>query len=298
MAALAALLFGLTIPASAPLLAYAGPNVLAGLLYVGAGIAVIAPSLRRTPHTPTPTRHAPLRLAVAVIAGGLIAPVLILLALQQSSASEVSLLLNLELAATVVIAVLFFRDHLPWRGWVGTVIIVLAGVILAGGALGSPMAVILVALACILWAIDSNISATLPFPAPRIVLVKGLVAGTANVLIGLLLGQPFPAMLALGAALIVGALGYGISLVSWIGAARRLGTARTTAIFALAPFIGALTAWIVDRSAPPTQLLAAAIAALGVALVITAGAHAHMHDHGDLRHAHPHLPDEDHRHDH
>lgn len=305
LAVLAALLFGLTVPASVPLIEHTGPNMLAGLLYLGAALAVALPAWRarddageRLPWRMGLGGHRTARLLVAVIAGGLLAPVLVLIALAASSASEVSLLLNLELAATVAIAVAFFHDHLPWRGWVGALVLLLAGVVLAGGAVGSPATVGLMALACILWALDSNISATLDMPGTRIVLAKGLVAGTANVVLALFLGQPWPTPGVVLGALAVGALGYGLSLVSWIDAARRLGTARTTSVFALAPFIGAGAGWLLAGSLPPLQLLAAVLAAAGVALVITAGAHAHVHDHGDITHSHGHLPDSDHRHAH
>lgn len=298
LATLAAVLFGLTVPASAPLLDSAGPVVLAGLLYLGAALGVVVPALRSR-ESWRMSRGTVLRLAVAVLSGGLVAPVLVLVALAGSDAAEVSLLLNLELAATVVLAVVAFGDHLPARGWIGAGLIVAAGALLAGGDVGSVGTVALVAAACLLWALDSNISATLAdVPPTRIVLVKGAVAGTANVVIGASLGQPVPIGTPLAAALVVGALGYGISLVAWIAAARRLGAARTMAVFATAPFIGAATAWAVAGGFTPLQGGAALLAGIGATLVVLAGAHAHSHAHGAVVHDHPHVPDTEHRHTH
>lgn len=297
-AALAALLFGASTPFAAQLARDVNPFTLAGLLYLGAALVVLPGTVARRPD-PAAVRRGAGRLAVAVLLGGAVGPVLLALGLRHASAANASLLLNLELVFTVVLAAVVFREHIGRRVVAGTVLVGAAGVLLAGpGATADlRLGAALIAGACLCWAIDNSVTAALDELAPvHITFAKGLVAGTANTVIGLVVGPP-PTASVVGAALLVGALGYGLSITLWVAGARDLGAARAQVVFATAPFLGAVVAWTVLRE--PVQgvtVAALLVAAVGVALVSRSG-HAHDHRHEPTVHDHEHVHDDDH-HDH
>lgn len=295
--AASALLFGAATPAIKPLLDHAGSVVVAGLLYLGAALAA-APFGRSATREPVPSAQR-WRLLGAVALGGGLAPVLLVTALDRTPAGTVSLLLNLEMVATAVIARVFLREHIGGRAGVGIGVVVVGGVVLAGfGGTGMAPGALLVAGACLCWGIDNAVAASLSAYSPaRITLVKGLVAGSVNFVIGVALDGWPPAWVVL-VALVIGALGYGASITLWISGARLIGAARGQAVFALAPFIGALLSWPMADSRPSVRTaVAAALSIVGVGLVVTAR-HSHLHGHGAMWHEHEHLPDLEHRHPH
>ena len=291
--ALAAVLFGAATPATKRVVDDIGAVTLAGLLYLGAAVAVAPFALRE--QRPTATRRQRSRLLVAVGFGGGLAPVLLVLALDRTPAGTVSLFLNLELVATAVIARVFLQEHIGRRAGLGIVIVLLGGVILAGTAeTGVALGALLVAATCVCWGIDNAITASLDSYSPsQITLAKGVVAGSVNLLLGLFLHDAPTASFVL-AALAIGALGYGVSITMWITGARLVGAARGQVIFALAPFIGALLAWPINGD----RLTASTLAAFGVSfvgvLVVATSHHAHLHTHEFLEHIHPIDPSDPH----
>lgn len=274
-----------------------GAFTLAGLLYLGAAIAVL-PFLGRVRPTRAAVRRGASRLATAVVFGGAIGPVLLAAGLSHAPAASASLLLNLELVFTTVLAYFVFREHVGPRVVAGTVMVVIAGVVLGwSGSADLRWGALLIAGACLCWGIDNCVTANLDELAPvHITLVKGAVAGSANLAIGLALGGA-PAGWPILGALLVGAFGYGASITLWVAGARDLGAARGQLVFATAPFVGAIVAWTVF--ADPVvgrQLVALLIAAIGVSFVLRSG-HAHEHEHHAIEHDHEHTHDDGH-HDH
>ena len=284
--AVAAALFGAATPATKLLVDNVGAVTLAGLLYLGAAAAV-APFAVREPR-PNATQRQRSRLLLAVGFGGGVAPVLLVLALERTPAGTVSLFLNLELVATAVIARVFLQEHIGWRAGAGIVVVVLGGVVLAGTAhAGIAVGAVLVAATCVCWGIDNAITACLDSYSPsQITLAKGLVAGSVNLIIGLVLhGAPVGRYIV--AALAIGALGYGLSITMWITGARLVGAARGQTIFALAPFIGALLAWPINGDhLAVTMMIAFTLSLIGVVIVALTH-HAHPHGHEALEHSHP-----------
>ena len=327
----AALLFGSATPASKLLLDHVPPITLAGLLYLGAAL-VAGPVVAMQPR-PRPSRADFAKVIAAVVIGGALGPALLLGGLHSTSASSTSMLLNLELVATVLLAWLVFGEHIGRRGASGLAAITVAGVLLAGTGSGLSIGSVLIVSACACWGLDNNLTATATGISPaQITLAKGLVAGTVNLSIGLLVEHPHLRPTAVGWAMGVGALGYGASIILWVSGARRLGAARSQGIFATAPFVGVALGWIITSdSVTSAQLIALLPMAIGVILVVTSahdhehrhaeqihshrhrhddghhdhvhdppvsGWHAHQHEHEHLVHAHPHVSDEFHRHDH
>ena len=268
--ALAAVLFGITTPAVSRLADDLSPFMLAGLLYLGAAVAVV-PWVLHDPPARGALQTSRLRLAIAVASGGLVGPVLLMAALGRAPASTVSLMSNLEVVFTVVLAGLVFGEVLGRRVLVGAGAVAVAAVALGwSGDVELRLGAIFVVLACAAWAVDNSVTAHLDTLLPQhITLAKGAVAGSMNLAIGLVLGGTVQAG-AVAAALVIGAVGYGASITLWIGGAQRIGAARGQVIFAAAPFVGVVTAWVaLGESITSRSLWAIALAAGGVALVVT-----------------------------
>ncbi len=291
--ALAAVLFGAATPATKLIVGHVAAVTLAGLLYLGAAIAVAPFAFREQRSTASLRQRS--RLFIAVAFGGGLAPVLLILALDRTPAGTVSLFLNLELVATAVIARVFLQEHIGHRAGLGIVIVVLGGVILAGTSeAGVAVGAVLVAVTCVCWGIDNAITASLDSYTPaQITLAKGVVAGSVNLALGLVLDGAVAARFVV-AALAIGALGYGLSIAMWITGARLVGAARGQVIFALAPFIGALLAWPVNGDRlTSTTVVAFAVSLVGVIVVATSH-HGHFHRHEPIEHAHPIDPSDPH----
>lgn len=302
----AALLFGASTPFSKFLLGSIDPWMLAGLLYLGAGFGLFAVrifySLWGQESTEARLAMADYPwLALVVIVGGIIGPLLLMFGLFRTSASQASLLLNLEGLATMGIAWLVFRENVDRRLLVGAFAILCGAVLLAwdGTQFSFDVGGLLIAGACLAWGIDNNLTRKLSSADPvQIAMIKGIVAGSVNLLLALSLGAEFPSSGIIGAATIVGFFGIGVSLVMFMLGLRHLGTARTGAYFSLAPFIGAVLAILLLQETVTAQLIiAGTLMAIGLWLHL-AERHEHEHTHGELEHEHRHVHDAHHRHTH
>jgi drug/metabolite transporter (DMT)-like permease len=309
LALASAVLFGLAAPAAKVLVNEADPWLVAGLLYLGSGLALacVAAMQRRTGRG-RPLREATLTsrdvpwLAGAILAGGLVGPVLLMFGLSWGSASDSALLLNLEAVFTTLLAWLVFREHVDARVASGMVAITLGAVVLAwrpsAGSLLS-WSSLAVAGACMVWAIDNNLTRKVSSRDPvQIVALKGLIAGAVNFALALGRGARLPDATTLVATAVVGALGYGLSLILFILALRQLGAGRATAYFSTAPFVGGLAGvFVLGESVTSRLVIAAALMAIGVWLHVTER-HEHVHQHEPLQHDHRHWHDLHHEHSH
>ena len=302
-ALLAAALFGASTPLT-KLLGGVSPLILAGLLYLGSGLglAVVRFALRRRSATvPIERRDWPWLLG-AIVAGGVIGPICLVLGLRATPGTTAALLLNLEGVFTALLAWLVFREAADKRIVLGMVAIVAGGVVLAwqpGSGFALAPGALLIIAACAGWALDNNLLQRVTSgDALQIASLKGLVAGSVNLGLGLAFGQslpPFP--LIIGAAL-VGLIGYGLSLVLYVVALRALGTARTGAYYAAAPFIGVGISVALLGESVTIQLLVAGVC-MGIGLWLhLSERHGHDHDHLVVEHTHGHTHDLHHAHDH
>ena len=288
---LAAVLFGSTVPVAARLVHRTSAPMLAVLPFTaGRGPRATIRGLRRGGR----------RLAVPVVAGGLLGPLLLVAGLSRTPAPTASLLLNLELVATAAIAALVLREHVGARVGLGIVLVTGAGVTLVWSA--TPrlrLGALLIAAACACWGLDNAVTAKLDTLTPdEITLAKGLLAGATNVLIAFAVGGTLPAVAVVAGAVAVGAIGYGASITLWIGGARELGATRGQLVFATAPFVGVVVAWTLFGSAVTgPQIAALCLAGLGAGLVVGSG-HEHGHAHAPVDHVHEHSQDPHHTHEH
>jgi drug/metabolite transporter (DMT)-like permease len=295
----AAALFGASTPASKHLLGGVGPLTLAGLLYLGAALAVLPFSFRGGSPTLRRKRKNVLMLAGAIVFGGGVGPVLLLIGLSMAPAASVALWLNLETVATAILAWAFFREHLDRRTWIAALLVVVAGVILATPEeFGTVAAALFVAAGCAAWGLDNNLTALVDgFTPAQTTLAKGIFAGGANLLLGLLLEDAGVTPGTAGIALGVGALAYGASIVLYIQGAQHLGATRSQILFSTSPFLGGIFAWIFLGE----PVLGAQIAAAGVMIaalwLLLSARHDHAHAHDPVTHTHSHRHDDGH-HDH
>jgi drug/metabolite transporter (DMT)-like permease len=301
---IAALLFGLSAPLAKRLLDVVSPLFLAGVLYLGAGVFL---GLARRVWRARPPTGRPLTardrgiLAGVVLTGGLLAPPLLLWGLERSSATTTALLLNLEVVLTVLLAGIVFKEHLSARVGIAAALMAVGGVVL-GWTPGDPAIVagaVAVAFACLLWALDNNLTGLIAEADPLLIVeVKGLAAGTVNVLLALATGQTWPSAGTIALGLALGAVSNGTSLVLFILAMRELGAARTGAYFAIAPFFGAAGGILLLGERPTLRLASAtAVMALGTWLLVHER-HMHRHHHASGTHVHVHVHDEHHQHAH
>lgn len=283
------------------LLGEVSPWMLAGLLYIGSGVGLgLYRLIRRSPRVRL-HRGEWLPLAGAVFFGGMAGPVLLMFGLSNMPASGASLLLNAEGVATALLAWFVFKESFDRRIALGMLAIVAGAVLLSipsGSAeFGSAWPALAVVGACVCWGIDNNLTRKVALnDAVWLAAVKGGVAGPVNLALAVLLGATLPPLWSIGAAMGVGLLAYGISLVLFIVAMRHVGTARAGAYYSVAPFFGALVALLMGEAITVTLLIAALLMALGVWLHLTER-HEHQHTHDAITHEHWHAHDDGH-HDH
>jgi len=303
-ALIAALAFGLSAPLAKLLVDVVPPLFLAGLLYLGAGVflGLVRLVWRRRPTTGRPlTRGDRWTLAGVVLTGGVLAPPLLLWGLARSSATTTALLLNLEVVFTVVLAGIVFGEHLGARVGIAAVVMAVGGVVLGWtpGDAAIAAGASAVAMACALWALDNNLTRLIAEADPLLIVeVKGLVAGTVNILLAVVSGQPWPAPGTIALGLALGAVSYGTSLVLFILAMRELGAARAGAYFAAAPFFGAAGSLLLLGESPAGGLLVAAALMAVATWLLVHERHLHRHRHAAGTHIHVHVHDAHHQHAH
>jgi drug/metabolite transporter (DMT)-like permease len=241
-------------------------------------------------------------LAAIVISGGVIAPVLLLIGLDQVSGVTGSLALNLEAPFTALLAVWMFGEYLSRRAWLAGLVIVAGATILGsgpGGSNASLIGVALIALACIGWSIDNNLTQRLTNRDPVVIVrIKAFGAAGTNLAIALSRGIGLPAGWVIAAALALGGVSYGLSVLFDAYALRLLGAAREAALFATAPFAGVVVAVVVlGESLTVSSIVALVVMAGGTGLLLT-DHHEHVHQHTALEHEHRHVHDIHHQHGH
>ncbi|MEO8757911.1 MAG: DMT family transporter [Devosia sp.] len=303
LALVSALLFGASTPISKLLLgASVSPWLLAGILYLGAGLGLAVVRVFEGKTREAQLRRADLPwLAGVLLFGGLLGPLLLMFGLSMTSASSGSLLLNVEGLATMTIAWIVFRENVDRRLLIGAAAILAGTVVLSWSGQGpeANWGSLLVVGACICWGIDNNLTRRISAADPvQISMLKGLVAGSTNLCLALVAGASWPPASLVAAAAVNGFLGVGVSLVLFMLALRHLGAARTGAYFSLAPFVGALLSLLLLREQLTWQLTTSgALMAFGLYLHLTEH-HQHEHLHEAIQHEHLHVHDVHHQHHH
>jgi len=236
-------------------------------------------------------------LAGALLAGGVGAPILLLLGLEQTPASTTSMLLNFEAVATALIASLVFREAVGKRILWAVGVITLSGILLSwtGGEWGFSPGSLAILGACLLWGLDNNFTRQISAKNPLVIVgIKGLGAGCFSLLLSLVLSKSLPPLGTLGWALLVGAGCYGLSIFLFILALRGLGSSRTGALFGIAPFIGTGLSFLFLGESPQGLFWLALPFMLAGAWLMLTESHLHLHQHLEMDHDHAHNHVDDH----
>lgn len=272
LAILAAALYAMNSPFSKILLDYMPSTLMAGFLYIGAGLGMGAVALIRrikgVEQTEERITRTDIPYTVAMIVLDIAAPIFLLLGLSHTTAANASLLNNFEIVATAIIALMIFKEKISARLWCGIVFVVASCAILSFEDISSlrfSFGSLFILLAALCWGIENNCTRRLSSKDPlEIVLLKGIFSGLGSLIIGLCLGERVTYLWSVIAVLAVGFVAYGLSIFFYVYAQRRLGAARTSAYYAISPFIGAFLSLIIFGDIPPyTFFIALLLMAIG-----------------------------------
>lgn len=302
-ALLAAFLFGASAPLSKLLLGETSPVLLAALLYLGSGFGLLCVKLmEKTVHAEQ--KEARLArsdwpwLVGAILAGGVIAPIMLMISLRHAPAATASLLLNFEGVATTLIAAIVFKEAIGRHAWWAIGLITLASILLSTdftNQWGFSLSALGVLAACIMWGIDNNLTRNISAKDPLvIVIVKGLGAGLVSLIIAVALGNTFPSPGVTLLALLLGSLSYGLSIFLFVYAMRGLGAGRTSALFGTAPLAGILLSFLIFREIPGIFFFIALLVIASGAYILLMEDHDHVHVHENIVHEHRHTHNDGH----
>jgi drug/metabolite transporter (DMT)-like permease len=335
---LSGFLFGIATPFSKLLLDGLNSFQLAGLLYLGAAIAMF-PYIFHKNNNLTLLFHSGSRMKTLgiIFFGGFLGPVLLLFGLKTANAASVSIWLNMELVATAILGVLIFKDTLDRNSWIGVGLTIIAGIVTSlGEGPSGIISALLITAACISWAVDNHLTALTDGASPQsVTFLKGIVAGSVNLLIGCVIASQPLKFGSVGPALLVGIFSYGFSIMLYITSAQNLGATRGQILFSTAPLWGVILSYIFyHESFQWAHVISIVLLALAVIVTymlkhkhlhtheamehihfhqhadghhnhehddksIPAGKwHSHAHTHNPVAHEHPHFPDLHHRHTH
>ncbi len=272
LAVLAAALYAVNSPFSKLLLDYMPSTLMAGFLYIGAGLGMGVIALfrksKKMERTEEKITKADLPYTMAMIVLDIAAPIFLLLGLSFTSAANASLLNNFEIVATALIALVVFKEKISPRLWFGILFVVVSCALLSVEDITSfkfSFGSLFILLACVCWGVENNCTRKLSEKDPlEIVLLKGIFSGLGSVIIGLCIGERITTLWSVLAVLAVGCVAYGLSIFFYVYAQRLLGAARTSAYYAIAPFIGALLSLVIFRELPGyTYFIALGIMMIG-----------------------------------
>jgi drug/metabolite transporter (DMT)-like permease len=258
LAILAAALYAINSPFSKLLLDHIPSTLMAGFLYIGAGLGMgviaLLRKFKQAERTEEKITKVDLPYTAAMIVLDIAAPIFLLLGLSYTSAANASLLNNFEIVATALIALVIFKERISKRLWFGILFVTASCVLLSFEDISSikfSVGSLFILIACVCWGIENNCTRKLSTKDPlEIVLLKGIFSGLGSVIIGLCIGERITTLWSVVAVLAVGCVAYGLSIFFYVYAQRLLGAARTSAYYAIAPFIGTLLSLVIFRELP------------------------------------------------
>ncbi|MDF2882120.1 MAG: protein of unknown function transrane [Clostridiaceae bacterium] len=301
-AILAAALYAISAPISKLLLKEVPPTMMASFLYLGAGLGMSVVDMIKqkkfAEKNEARLTKQELPYTIGMVALDIAAPIFLMLGLTMTSAANVSLLNNFEIVATSIIALLIFKEPIGKRLWVAIFLITMSSIILSVEDLRSfsfSFGSIFVLLASICWGLENNCTSKLSVKDPlQVVIIKGFGSGVGSLIIALALGEKANNISYIIAALVLGFFAYGLSIFFYIYAQRDLGAAKTSAYYAISPFIGVGLSLIIFNEIPTTSfIIALYIMVIGMYFASTE-AHKYKHHHIAITHDHVHSHDDGH----
>ncbi len=314
-AILAAALYAINIPLSKLILQTVAPTMMAALLYLGAGAGLaVCSGVTRNKHTEPRLTRAEMPYTVAMVVLDIAAPILLMLGLRQTNSANAALLNNFEIVATSLIACFAFRETLSRNLMLAIGMVTAASIILSFAGTGSfrfQTGSLLVLAAASCWGLENNCTRMLSNKSSvQITVIKGLFSGTGSLLVALLLGERLPGIGGSLAVMALGFVAYGLSINFYIKAQKDLGAAKTSAYYAIAPFLGVAFSFILLREKPGLQFFLGLVLMLAATVLLVkdtvslqhthqhSHTHCHTHSHGDMVHTHAHTHIHSHTHTH
>ena len=265
-AVLAAAFYALNAPLSKLLLGRVAPAMMAAFLYLGAGLGMclwLLVTRKSRARTEQPLTRRDLPYTVGMIVLDVAAPIALMTGVARTSAASASLLNNFEIVATSLIALILFKEAISKRLWLGIFLVTLSSVLLSAQdirAVSLSAGSLYVLLACVCWGFENNCTRRLSEKDPmEIVAVKGIFSGLGALIVACVCGAALPDALSIVLALLLGFVAYGLSILFYIYAQRSLGAAKTSAYYAVAPFIGVALSLALFREIPSGWFIAALI---------------------------------------
>jgi len=257
-AVLAASLYAINSPFSKLLLGKLSPTMLAALLYLGAGIGMLIVGMiqRKTGYAEKekPLTKKELPYTVGMVVLDIAAPIFLMIGLTMTSAANASLLNNFEIVATSIIALCIFKEKISKRLWFGIVLVTTASILLSVEDISSfsfSIGSLFVLLACVCWGFENNCTRNLSSKNPiDVVVIKGLGSGVGSLVIAAVINEFTFDLIFVIFALLLGFVAYGLSIFFYIYAQRYLGAAKTSAYYAVSPFIGTILSLLLFREIP------------------------------------------------
>lgn len=252
-AILAAIFYSINIPFSKILLNYVTPTILAGLLYLGAGIGIgiifILKLNKVNKKELLSKSDFPYTLSMVVL--DILAPICLMYGLINTTSATASLLNNFEIVATTIIAMVIFKEIVTIRLWIAIFLITISSIILSIEnvlSLKLSWGAIFVLLATICWGFENNCTRRISDKNTfQIVTIKGICSGLGSLIIGLIINEKLPTLKISLIIMILGCVAYGLSIFFYIKAQSALGAAKTSAYYAIAPFIGVFLSFLIFK---------------------------------------------------
>lgn len=286
-ALLAAVFYAINVPMSKLLLDHVEPTVMAALLYLGAGIGIGILSLVGKKEKGESLTKKDFPFVIGMIILDIAAPIFLMLGIRNSSSSSASLLGNFEIVATTVIALFFFKEVVSKRLWGAIAFITISSILLSFEGMNSfkfSSGSLFVLLATVCWGFENNCTRNISSKNTyEIVVLKGIFSGLGSLAIALIKGESMPEIAYIGVVLLLGFVAYGLSIFLYVRAQNTLGAAKTSAYYALAPFVGAFLSFVLLQERMTVMyLIAFVIMLVGTALVVAdtlIRSHVHQHQH-------------------
>lgn len=276
-AILAAALYAINIPFSKILIEYVDSTMMAGFLYLGAGVGMFLYTTisgvfgKRA--VKEPLTKAELPYTIAMILLDIAAPILLMRGLCITTSANATLLNNFEIVATSLIALVVFKEFVSKKLWIAIGLVTLASVILTFEGEGSfqfNIGSLMVLGAATCWGFENNCTRMLSHKSSEeIVIIKGVFSGIGSIITAFILGEQIPDWIYIVLVLLLGFVSYGLSINFYIMAQAKLGAAKTSAYYSIAPFLGVAFSLLLLGERPGVQFyVALAVLLVGTLLIV------------------------------
>lgn len=293
-ALLAAAFYAINVPASKLLLSQIGPTSMAALLYLGAGLGMAAVSAADRSDRGEKLDRNDLPYVIGMIVLDIAAPIFLMLGISYGTSANASLLGNFEIVATTVIALALFKEKVSGRLWCAIILITLSSILLSfegEGSFSFSYGSLFVIAATVCWGLENNCTRSISSKDTyQIVVLKGIFSGLGALVIAFIRQESLPGLKYAAIALILGFASYGLSIFLYVRAQNVIGAAKTSAYYAVAPFIGAFLSFVFLHEKLTWVYVAALVIMVAGASVAAADTLIHSHEH-EHQHTYTHFHD-------